>query len=224
VVFSLDGKSGPNSVLQLPPQLALAYLDHALGGPGGAQPQRELTDIELIINRGMVVRALESINYAFASVAPLTPRIDGLLQDPQLLQIARAADMVLLASFEIPLGALTETATLVTPLGPLAKALSDAATRDHRSLEEIARAKEAARLVSIGLANVPVDVAFTLSPTIAAPNQMLRLSVGDVIRLHHPAAVPLNVTVGGAPLRRAVVTSIGNRRACLIVDPEETTQ
>ncbi|PID54075.1 MAG: hypothetical protein CSB46_04435 [Micrococcales bacterium] len=221
VLFSFDGMSAANSLLHISPQLALNHLDYALGGSGGKQEPRELTDIEVSITRGMVGRALESINYAFASIAPMTPRIDGFVQDPQLLAVAKAADMMLVAKFEVQLGDITETASLMTPLGPIAKALSDITGRDTRTAEEIRRASEATRMMTQGLSEVPVDAVVAMAPTISAPNAMLSLSVGDLVKLSHHTTTPLYVRAGETTVARAVVTTKGNVRACLIVNSEE---
>lgn len=221
VVFSPDGKSSATSIMTMSPQMALEHLDHALGGPGGEQPDRELTDIEIGITQGMVERALGAMNYAFASVMPLTPRIDGIVQDPQLLQVARATDMMLLAAFEVTIGERTETLELMMPQAPLQQALVEAGQRESRSLEEVARAKESARIVAAGVTQVPVDVSFRLSPMTTSPDTVLGLTVGDLVRFTHRTDRPVQVMAGGTTVGEAVVTTRGNRRACLMVNAEE---
>lgn len=221
VVFSPDGKSGATSLMTMSPELALEHLDHALGGPGGEQPGRELTDIEINITQGMIERALGTLNYAFASFMTVSPRVDGIVQDPQLLQVAKATDMMVLASFDVTIGERTETMQLMTPQAPIQKALVDVSQRENLTLEEIARAKESVRMVSQTLTQVPVDVTFQLTPMLAAPNSVLTLAVGDLIRFTHPTDRPVEVLAGGTTVGQAVVTTKGNRRACLMVNSEE---
>lgn len=222
LVFSPDGKGQPTSVVALAPELALAHLDRALGGPGGEQPKRELTEVEVAITQGMIDRALGSLNYAFASVTTLAPRIDGVLQDPQLLQVARANDMMLISTFSVNIGGHHDTVRLMMPLAPLQQALAEASQREIRSLEELSRARENAALVAAGVAEVPVDVSFRLNPMTTAPGSVLKLAVGDLIRFTHGTDRPVKVMAGGTAIGSAVVTTRGNRRACLIVNPEES--
>lgn len=221
IVFSPDGKSSATSVMTMSTALALEHLDHALGGPGGEQPDRELTDIEINITQGMAERALGALNYAFASVMPFTPRIDGVVQDPQLLQVAKATDMMMLATFQVTIGERVEPVTLMLPQPPLVQALVEAGQRENRSLEEVARAKESARLVARTVTQVPVDVSFQLSPMVAQPGTVLDLAVGDLIRFTHRTDRPVQVLAGGTTVGHAVVTTKGNRRACLMVNAEE---
>jgi flagellar motor switch protein FliM len=219
VPFSQEGYG--IGVLQLSTRSALAHLDHALGGPGGEQPHRQLTDIEVSVTLGMCERALGTLGYAFAAVAPLQPRVDGLQQDPQLVQAARATDMVVVATFNVELGRHVEQATLMLPLAPLMARLSSAAPEDVRSVEEIQRAFEAARTLSAAMTDVPVDVAVRMSPVPVPPERVLRLAVGDLLPLSHPSSRPLEVAVADTVVGSAVPTTRGNRRACLIVRHEE---
>lgn len=221
VVFSPDGKSGSTSIMTMSPELALEHLDFALGGPGGAQPNRELTDIEMGITQGMIERALGALNYAFASLMPMAPRVDGIIQDPQLLQVAKATDMMVLTTFQITIGERVENIELMTPQAPIQKALVEVSQRESRTLEELARAKESARLLAHTMAEVPVDVAFQLTPMTVAPDSVLTLAVGDLIRFTHPTDRPVDILAGGTTVGRAVVTAKGNRRACLMVNAEE---
>lgn len=221
VVFTADDKSGGLSLMTMSPQMALAHLDHALGGPGGDQPERELTEIEIAITQGMVERALGTMNYAFASLMSLSPRIDGLVQDPQLLQVARATDMMVLATFEVTIGERVEPVTMMTPLAPIQKALVEVSQRESRSLEELARAKESARVLAQTMAQVPVEVSFQLQPMVVGPDAVMKLAVGDLIRFTHATDDPVQVLAGGTTVGHAVVTAKGNRRACLMVNAEE---
>lgn len=222
VPFTQDGYG--TGVLQLSTPSALAHLDHALGGPGGPggeQPQRQLTDIEISITLGMCERALATLGYAFAAVAPLQPRVEGLQQDPQLLQAARATDMVVVATFTFQVAGHVQHATLMLPLAPLMARLSAAEPQQVRTPEELQRAEEAARTMAAAVPDVPVDVSFRMAPISVAPDLVLDLAVGDLLPLAHPSTRPLEVTAADVVLARAVPTARGNRRACLIVSNEE---
>ncbi|GAB2693851.1 flagellar motor switch protein FliM [Thalassiella azotivora] len=222
VLVTFATESFGTGLLQMSVPTALQHLDHALGGRGAAeQPTRQLTDIEVAVTQGMCERALGTLGYAFASVAPVEPRVDGFHQDPQLLQAAKANDMVVVATFELRMEDDAQPATLMLPLAPILQRLTAGDAEDTRTPEEIERARAAAAALQASLPEVPVDVALRLAPTTAAPHEVLALGVGDLLRLPHPATSPLEVVAEGVVVARAVTTARGNRRAGLIVSTEE---
>ncbi len=219
IPFTQDGYG--TGVLQLTTPSALAHLDHALGGPGGEQPVRQLTEIEQSITSAMCERALGALGYAFAAVAPLNPAVGALQHDPQLLQAARATDMVVVAEFSVQIGAQVEPATLMLPLSPLMSRLSTGTRDEARTLEERRRGEEAARAMGVLLPHVPVDVSVSMQPVAVPPERVLSLRVGDVVPLHHSRHRPLEVTAAGIRIATAVPTARGSRLASLIVSNQE---
>jgi flagellar motor switch protein FliM len=75
----------------------------------------------------------------------------------------------------------------------------------------------AAALLHEQFHEVPLDVRVTLRNTRLAPDQLGTLAVGDVIRLSHPAAAPLDVTVDDAVFAHATPGVRGKRLAAQIV-------
>jgi len=55
--------------------------------------------------------------------------------------------------------------------------------------------------------------------TTADPVELAGLSVGDVVRLRHPADAPLDVSAADVVFAHATPGSHGRRLACLIVAP-----
>ena len=75
---------------------------------------------------------------------------------------------------------------------------------------------------TVGRVPVPVTAAFRSASL--RPSEIVGLSPGDIVPLHHPVKAPLVVSVGGIPQLHAVTGRNGTRLACLIVDtPEENT-
>jgi flagellar motor switch protein FliM len=72
------------------------------------------------------------------------------------------------------------------------------------------------------LEGAPLDVAVRFGSTTVRSEELLGMSVGDVIPLHHSSAEPLTVTAGDVHFAHAVPGSHGKRLACLVVDaPQE---
>jgi len=222
IPFTQEGYG--TGVLQLTTPSALAHLDHALGGPGGEQPVRQLTEIEQSITSAMCERALGALGYAFAAVAPLNPTVGALQHDPQLLQAARATDMLVVAEFSLQLGIQVEPASLMLPLSPLMSRLSASARDDVKTVEERRRGEEAAKAMGALLPHVPVDVSVRMQSITVPPERVLSLRVGDVVPLHHSQHRPLEVTTAGMPIATAVPTTRGSRLACLIVSNQEDSR
>ena len=220
VPFVTDAALG-HGVLQLSTQTALAHVDHALGGPGGEQPHRELTEIEASLTRGLIARALGTLEYAFAAVAPLTAGVEDLQQNPQLMQVARAGDALVVAQFSILVGTLELPATMMLQLTPLVARMAAAAATDTRSSDELEAHHEQALTLAGSVAEVPMDVSVRLTTVASSPERVLALAVGDLVRVPHPTGRPLEVAAADIVFAHAVATVHGNRQACLITSTEE---
>ncbi|SDQ19853.1 flagellar motor switch protein FliM [Quadrisphaera sp. DSM 44207] len=222
VTFTPAEGSGPGLV-QLDTGTALDCVDFMLGGRGGgAHPERELTEIEFRLLRDLVTRSLADMAYALAGVLPLEPAVTGIDYNPQFLQAAAAADVVVIATLGIALGEDAEAveATIMLPTGQLLARLRDAGDR-ARSVEQLRKERQAADVLSRAVPELPVEVSARFAAMTTRPAEVLALSVGDVLRLPHPTTRPLDVVTADVVLARAVAGTSGHRLACLVVSPEE---
>ena len=53
----------------------MTAIDHMLGGPGGAQPERPLTEVEMPLLRGLLERMLGELRYGFEQLVDITPKL-----------------------------------------------------------------------------------------------------------------------------------------------------
>jgi flagellar motor switch protein FliM len=207
---------------------AMISVDTMLGGSGsGTQPERPLSEIESSLLRQLVNRVLGELRYAFEPIVRMDPAVASVEYNPQFAQAASAADVVVVASFDMRVGADESVATVCLPFASLVPllelALGHGVTTDR---ERQARAAARHRIES-GLQAVPVEVSIGFSPTSVTPRTLVELAVGDVIPLQHLVAAPLVVTAAGVTFAHAVAGSRGRRLACLVVDapadPSSTT-
>ncbi len=98
---------------------ALAAIDHMLGGPGGTQPARGLTDIETSLVRRLIDQIFGVLGYALEPVVPVQFEVGAIEYNPQFLQIATAADAVVIGEFDLVIGRESCTMTVCLPLAPL---------------------------------------------------------------------------------------------------------
>src|SRR5215203_1589240 len=93
--FTLEPLAG-RGLLAYPLDIAMATVDHMLGGSGAAdQPDRPMTAMETTITGQLLARLLEEFAAAFAHIAEIQPVRDGLEYNPALAQAAAGSDTVM---------------------------------------------------------------------------------------------------------------------------------
>jgi len=198
--------------------IALTAIDHMLGGPGGAQTPRSLTDIETTLINGMIDQILGALRYALESIVPITTEIGAIEYNPQFLQAASPADSMIVGEFEMIIGQEQSTLTLCLPMAPLLPRLAAQRPQNQADKEADALAAQTARRLRDRLGDVPIDVSVLFSPAALSPERILTLAPGDIVPLAHRVGDPLTVRAGGITYARAVAGKAGNRLAALVVD------
>jgi flagellar motor switch protein FliM len=201
-------------VLELSLPVALAAIDHMLGGPGGNQPNRSLTDIETTLLDGLLEQILSALRYAMESIVVLEFQSRPIEYNPQFLQAASAADPVVVGEFDLAIGEQRCRLTLCLPLGPLLPVLT------HRPREATQLGADAATKLALRdrLSELDMEVTVRFRSVQLSPARILELAVGDVVVLDHRVGGPLSIEVGGAPIAYGVAGKSGQRLAALVVD------
>jgi flagellar motor switch protein FliM len=192
--------------------IAMTSIDHMLGGSGGPQPERPLSEIETPLLQGLIGRMLGELRYAFEGIASIRPQLTGIEYNPQFVQAGGASDPVIVASFEMRVGAEECVATICLPFGMIFPKLQ--VSPAQRAAREVAH-----RNLVAGMESVPLDVAVRFQQMRMRPEELISLRIGDVVTLNHPVTQPLAVTTAGMTFAQAVPGSQGSRLACLIVAP-----
>lgn len=210
-------------VLEFSLPVALTAIDHMLGGPGGSQPPRTLTDIETTLIRGLIEQIVGVLRYSFEPVTPINPTLGPIEYNPQFVQAASSTDSVIVAVFDMTVGSDSCRATLCLPLSPLIPILMAQRGREEIIGDDARLAAEAtARRLHERLGDVPVDVTVLFQPVTLSPVTILSLAEGDVLPLTHRVGVPLTLTAGGVKFAKAIAGKSGKQLAALIVDtPKE---
>ncbi|WP_029430797.1 flagellar motor switch protein FliM [Blastococcus sp. URHD0036] len=214
--FTLEPLAG-KGLLAYPLDMAMATVDHMLGGSGAAdQPDRPMTAMETTITGQLLTRLLEEFAAAFAHITEIQPVRDGLEYNPALAQAAAGSDTVMVANFELAVGDRDGQATLVLPFSSFATALNNA-TSPHLSEAAQRKRQRAAELLSVRLEMVPVDVSIRFSPLEVSSSDLLSLAIGDVLLLRHPRDSPLEVTTNDVTFAYAIASNHRRRLAASIV-------
>ncbi|MEV1289864.1 flagellar motor switch protein FliM [Micromonospora sp. NPDC049679] len=196
---------------------AMAAIDHMLGGPGGPQPERPLTDIELPLLRGLLDRLLDEMRYAFEQLVDIHPKLGVIEYNPQFVRSHSPGDAVVVASFELKVGQEECVASICLPFASILPVLEAEGGEAVLSEKEQAARRSARRNVTAGLSAAPLDVAVRFQPIRMRTDDIVQLRPGDVVPLGHPVSRPLAVTVNDTTFAQAVPGNQGSRLACLIV-------
>jgi flagellar motor switch protein FliM len=214
------------AILEFAVSTAMVSVDHLLGGPGGPQPERPLTELEAPLLRGLLAGVLEELRNALEPLVAVRPQLGSIEYNPQFVQVASPSDAMVVASFEMRVGASEEcVATLCLPLSMIVPALREDPDAVLTPLQRAER-DQAYRDMSAGLQHVPIEVSVRFMPMRMHPDQLISLQPGDLLPLSHPLTAPMEVRAAGLTFAHAVAGSQGTRLACLVVEPirEEATR
>ncbi len=214
--FSLEPLAG-KGLLAYPLDIAMAIVDHMLGGSGLAeQPNRPMTAMETTITDHLVSRLLNELAVCFGTITEIQPALLGHEYNPQLAQAASGSDTVMVATFSMAVGAREGEATLVLPFSSFAQSLNNAAS-PQLSESALRKRKRAAEALAERLNLVPVDVSVRFAPLTVSSADLLSLAVGDVLLLRHPPDAPLEVTTNDVTFAYAIASNHRRRLAAAIV-------
>lgn len=201
---------------------ALGCVDYLLGGPGGEQPVRQLTDLESGLLRDLIEQMLGVLRYALEPTVGLEPVLRTIDFNPQFVQAAGPMDSVIVASFQMRVGNQSCVATLCLPFAAVLPRLQGGKDGKPKTVAERAAADLSAVRMREALGGVPLEVQLAFRPTTLTPAQIVALAPGDVIPLRHRVTAPLTVESGGITFAHALAGRQGSRLAGLVVDQPST--
>jgi flagellar motor switch protein FliM len=211
-------------LLEMSTSAVMTAIDHMLGGPGGPQPERPLTEVEMPLLRGLLERMLGELRYGFETLVDISPKVRDIEYNAQFLRAHQPGDAVVVASFEMKIGTEECVASICLPFNTILPVLEKQETVELTPAERMVR-DSAHRRLTAGLSAAPIDVAVRFQPIRMRTDDIVDLRPGDVVPLGHPTSLPLEVTVNETVFAYAVPGNQGARLACLVVPaPQETSK
>src|SRR4051795_2421768 len=122
-VVSLDPLAG-TVLVELASSAAMTAIDHMLGGPGGPQPERPLTEVEMPLLRGLLERMLGELRYGFETLVDIQPKLKEIEYNAQFLRAHSPGDACVVASFDLKIGAEECVASICLPFNTILPVLS----------------------------------------------------------------------------------------------------
>lgn len=186
-----------NYVLEFDRDLAYEMIVRLLGGNGKARTsKRDMTEIELMLVRGLAQRILPSLREAWSLVSPLGTALEDTVLNPQLFQAALTSGVAVLLVFEVKLLESTGTFSLCLPYPVIEPVMGRLASQTWYVGGSQLTPTSAAG-IDRHLETVPVDMAVELGSTQVTFGDLLHLQVGDLIGLDTDPASELVVLVRG---------------------------
>ena len=214
---------GGTAMLQLPLRVGYAATELLLGGVGGAnQPRRSMTDLELALVRSILELTMPEIRYAFDPVVSVEPAIIGQESNPQFAQIAAPTDMVIVASFDIRVEAVTDVMTLCIPFSSLQPHLEALSETDRSGGESAEKAAEDRNRVREHITATDITASARFRSAVAKSSDIVGLDVGDILLFNHPVEMPLTLQTGGVATHDVTIGRV-NRHLALRVSGEVPT-
>jgi flagellar motor switch protein FliM len=214
-----------SAILHLPLPVVMACVDRLVGGPGSAkQPNRPVTDIEMSLLRTLMGRVLRELAYGFEALTPVTPQLVHQESNPQFAQIAGPSDMIVVADFDVRIAQTSGTASLAIPFASLQPVLDELTTNAFEAARQQHDPIGVRRSLEERLDDAPVGVSVRFAQVTMTASEIVALTAGDLVSLHHHVEVPLDIAIAGVPHFHGRAGQRGKRLACLVIDPDGAVQ
>ncbi len=182
-VVNMDPLKG-SSVLEIDPTITFTIIDKLFGGVGeSAKTSRELTDIELSVMEGIIVRILGNLREAWSNVLDLRPRLGNIETNPQFAQIVPPTDMVVLVTLETKVGDVEGMINLCIPYITIEPIISKLSAQYMYSSTRKGATEENLAIIQNRMENVVLPVVAEIGEAQITVQEVLALGLGDVIKL-----------------------------------------
>jgi flagellar motor switch protein FliM len=182
-VINMDPLKG-SGVLEIDPSITFTIIDKLFGGIGeSSRITRELTDIELSVMEGIIVRILGNLREAWSNVIDLRPRLGNIETNPQFAQIVPPNDMVVLITLETKVGEVEGMTNLCIPYITIEPIISKLSAQYWYSSIRKGTTDENLAIIQGRLENVELLVVAEIGEVSITMAEVLDLKVGDVIKL-----------------------------------------
>ena len=197
-IINMDPLKG-SLILQIDPDITFVIIDRLFGGEGNAlKNNRELTDIELSVIEGIVIRILGNLREAWSNAVDLRPKLGNIETNIQFTQIVPPNDMVVLISLETKIGKNKDGGmmnfcipyiTIESIISKLSAQYWYSSIRKKETQENIDLIKEQIRGVSL-------DLITKLGSISLSVNELMEIKAGDVIKLGTKKNSELDLFIG----------------------------
>jgi flagellar motor switch protein FliM len=196
-VFQMQPLKG-NAILELNPNVIFSIIDRLFGGPGLPPAKtRSLTDIEEAIIKRVINKTLECFSEAWKQVVTIDPKLEVIESNPQFTQIVPPNDMVVIITLHVKIGQVEGLVNICIPYLVLEPIMSKLTTT-YWVASSVARQAlpEHINAIQRKLEKAFIPILVELGKTSITVQELLGLTVNDVLQLESKVKDDLNVIVG----------------------------
>ena len=169
--------------LEISPLIIYPIIDRLLGGSNADLfiPQRPLTQIEQRLVQRITDRATHHLSEAWTNLTPVTFAVHDFESNPQLVQIVPPNETVVVVGFELKMGNRAGTMSLCIPYNVIEPIMGVLAAQNWFSYQRKGGQEDHLRRLTKNVNGAPVEMRAFLAQTTIKLDDLLALSVGDVI-------------------------------------------
>jgi flagellar motor switch protein FliM len=223
-VINMDPLKG-SSILEIDPSITFTVIDRLFGGPGEASKiNRELTDIELSVIEGIIVRILGNLREAWSNVIDLRPRLGNIETNPQFAQIVPPSDMVVLITLETKVGDVEGMTNFCIPYLTIEPIITKLSAQYWYSSIRKGGTTENLAILKKRLETVFVELRAELGGMEISVRDVLKLQRGDIIKLEKTKIkADMELKIGNKKKFFVRPGVVGNRVAVQVTGVSEST-
>lgn len=207
-------------LLQFDLALCFAFMKKLLGGTPDLESRvRDFTEIERAIAGDLVGRFVDVLRRAVSKLVEVQAATTGLENNPNYLSGIGQGESVIVLDFRVGLDTAQGPLSLVLPLaafGPVRDIFDPTEAFEERDPAELQQDREQ---VLDTLQDMSSELVVELARRRARLEEIVGLSVGDVLDLGRRVGEPLKVSIQGREAWRGEPGSIGDRHAVRLVSP-----
>jgi flagellar motor switch protein FliM len=215
-IVNMDPLKG-SAILEIDPSITFTIIDRLFGGKGEPlKISRELTDIEMAVMEGIIVRILGNLRESWSNVIDLRPRLGNIETNPQFAQIVPPNDMVVLITFETKVAEAEGMLNLCIPYITIEPIIGKLSAQYWYSSVKRGQTMEYASLIKDRLSIVYLPVICEIGTSEITLRDLLNLQKGDVIKLNTRISEDFILKVGNRKKFKCRPGTLGKRIAVQI--------
>ncbi|MGL4344518.1 MAG: flagellar motor switch protein FliM [Cellulosilyticaceae bacterium] len=184
-------------IIELSPNLGYAIIDRVLGGAGNSLEKiRDFTDIEHIILEKIFKQFAALMVEPWENVATLTPRLEKIETNSQVVQIISPNEMVALITLSVKLGSVEGMLNICIPHIVIESIMDKLNTKYWFAHKEHTNDASYQRDIEKLVEKTSIPVKAVLGKTHISIKEFLELQPMDIIKLDTSVESPVEVYVG----------------------------
>lgn len=216
-VINMDPLKG-SAILEIDPSISFTIIDRLFGGRGeSSKINRELSDIEMSVMEGIIVRILGNLREAWSTVIDLRPRLGNIETNPQFAQVVPPNDMVVLITLETKVGDVEGMTNLCIPYITIEPIINKLSAQYLYSSLRSGETDENKVVIQDRLDQISIPLVTEVGSIEISVQDLINLTLGDVVKLENtPAKDEMIIKVGDRRKFKCAPGKIGNRIAVQI--------